>query len=450
MKLLLFLLLGIFLISFSSAIICNPNIASGCPDEPLVSPVITGANYSINTNYSDNAGHLQGYPASYFYPYSNPLNFKNATKLNEIGNPNASKTFSMGGNTITWTFTNPVGGMLWVLTGGWSGHVLEILDQSSVPNGNVGDHLLHIQTDRINVIAGHFVHNGSGTALLVDGKMELNGNLSGTNNICLSNGTNCAIPDLSNHTTYPIVSVPFRNLTQELDSENIEVYENEFYNTGDEILATTGTLSKSNIEPSAISISPANAIGNDGQLTIFGTGAGTGTTTNTVTTRVQGLCSMYYKGKWSLDNQTWNGTVVIGHYRTTSANDLNTLERGFGFIFNDTITGDRNLYGYSKLGASEQRTAGFTIGENNNYELLITTNCNPVINGVFTNSSIYARLSTNPKSSWTYLGYLDENLGQEDSNFGIWAETQVTATGLNRLTTDYWYVRQTKDSSITS
>jgi len=99
-------------------------------------------------------------------------NFNTVTgiSLDEIENPASSKAFSMGGNTVTWNFTNPVGGMLFNMTGGWSGHALEIMDSSAVPNGSVGDHLLHIESDRSNVIAGHFVNTSTGaTALKVDG-----------------------------------------------------------------------------------------------------------------------------------------------------------------------------------------------------------------------------------------------------------------------------------------
>lgn len=50
--------------------------------------VITGGNYSINTNYSDtcgNANTLNGYSSSYFYPYSNPFNFYNSSTLDLSG-----------------------------------------------------------------------------------------------------------------------------------------------------------------------------------------------------------------------------------------------------------------------------------------------------------------------------------------------------------------------------
>jgi len=108
-------------------------------------------------------------------------------KLNEINNPNASKTFTMGGNTIMWTFTNPVGGMVFNMTGGWSGHVLDIKDSSSVPIGSAGDHLFHVESDRLNVIPGHFNQSSGRTALLVEGNIVVAGIIN-TSNEVYSNG----------------------------------------------------------------------------------------------------------------------------------------------------------------------------------------------------------------------------------------------------------------------
>lgn len=89
--------------------------------------------------------------------------------LNSILSPDGNTTWSMGGNTLTYTFTNPVGGMLLNMTGGWSGHVFEIMDNSVTPSA-AGDHLLHIETSRENVIPAHFVNNHiSGHALHVEG-----------------------------------------------------------------------------------------------------------------------------------------------------------------------------------------------------------------------------------------------------------------------------------------
>ncbi len=87
--------------------------------------------------------------------------------LSQVGNPTENKTFTMGGNTVEWRFTNPVGGMLWNLTGAWSGHVLEIIDNGT-GSGSAGDHLWHMESARANVVVLHALHTGNGTALLVN------------------------------------------------------------------------------------------------------------------------------------------------------------------------------------------------------------------------------------------------------------------------------------------
>lgn len=93
-----------------------------------------------------------------------------AHTLNQILSPTANTTWSMGGNTLTYNFTNPVGGVIYNMTGGWSGHVFEIMDSSVAPSA-AGDHLLHIETSRQNVVAAHFINNhASGHALHVEGK----------------------------------------------------------------------------------------------------------------------------------------------------------------------------------------------------------------------------------------------------------------------------------------
>lgn len=56
----------LFLLSFSSALICDPTIPGGCPTDKPVSPIIAGANYSINVN---NTEHLQGRDTNSLYSY---------------------------------------------------------------------------------------------------------------------------------------------------------------------------------------------------------------------------------------------------------------------------------------------------------------------------------------------------------------------------------------------
>ena len=107
--------------------------------------------------------------------------------LDEIENPAASKTFSIGGNTIAWRFTNPIGGVDYVWTGAASGHLFN-LNQSgtSLPPGTMS-HLLHIQAEDTDAISLHTMHmDDSGTALLVDnGKV----NFSNADNVYVKNIT---------------------------------------------------------------------------------------------------------------------------------------------------------------------------------------------------------------------------------------------------------------------
>jgi len=88
--------------------------------------------------------------------------------LDQIGNPVADKIFTLGGHTIDWRFTNPIGGVRYLWEGGASGHLFELMEDSS---GNTlpGTHLLHVEANDIDTISGHFTHNNdAGTALMVD------------------------------------------------------------------------------------------------------------------------------------------------------------------------------------------------------------------------------------------------------------------------------------------
>lgn len=107
--------------------------------------------------------------------------------LDEIENPAGDVTFTLGGNTVVWNFTNPVGGMQFNFTGGWSGHALTIEDTSPVPNGSAGDHLLHVESDRVNVVPGHFVNETVGAiALKASGDTYIDGNLTAVDGITVS------------------------------------------------------------------------------------------------------------------------------------------------------------------------------------------------------------------------------------------------------------------------
>lgn len=71
----LILFLILFSCSFVLAIYEDCSLYGTCKP---VSPIISGANYSINVN---NSNFLEGFPASYFYQASNPFEFYNSTTL---------------------------------------------------------------------------------------------------------------------------------------------------------------------------------------------------------------------------------------------------------------------------------------------------------------------------------------------------------------------------------
>lgn len=139
-------------------------------------------------------------------------------KLNDIQNPDASHTILMGGNTLTWNFTNPIGGMLFNLTGGWSGHVLEILD-NAVTSSDIEDHLIHIETSRENVLSGHFVNNhANGRALYTKGQNILSslgsGAVQANSSGLLSSGTLPIASGGTGKTSFTAGQVLFGELAQ--------------------------------------------------------------------------------------------------------------------------------------------------------------------------------------------------------------------------------------------
>jgi hypothetical protein len=90
--------------------------------------------------------------------------------LNSIENPDGDKIFSVGGNTIGFKFTNPVGGMIFNWTGAASGHLFALTQTgNSVPPGSA-NHLLHIDSDDPDVLDLHIFHGGGiGQAFKVEG-----------------------------------------------------------------------------------------------------------------------------------------------------------------------------------------------------------------------------------------------------------------------------------------
>lgn len=79
--------------------------------------------------------------------------------LDLIGNPAANKNFNMANKLITWTFTNPAGGILYNYTGAASGHLLEI--NQNTGNVAANTHLLHIEATDTDALPLHLRHNGA-------------------------------------------------------------------------------------------------------------------------------------------------------------------------------------------------------------------------------------------------------------------------------------------------
>jgi len=115
------------------------------------------ANMSVNkTNYWDN------------------LNTPSDISLNELSSTiTGSKTFNMGGNVITWLFTNPITGMRFNWTAGASGHLTEFMEDSGggVPVGS-GNHLIHLEANDKDMLPFHIHHNNAAPvygSMLVEG-----------------------------------------------------------------------------------------------------------------------------------------------------------------------------------------------------------------------------------------------------------------------------------------
>lgn len=265
--------------------------------------------------------------------------------------------------------------------------------------------------------------------------------------------TNLPQQDLSNYPTKAEVAASYALLTEfnygKYDYLNLEVYENDFTDIS-HVQFTSGTIAKSNIEQTAYYLQPGNAVGNDAQIFFFGTGSGTGTTTNTTNTHSNKLKEFYYKGRWSFDDTTWRGQVVIGHSTSSSANDLNTLTHGVGFIYGSSgaLLSDGGLYGFTMSGAGTLTltAASAAIVKNTQFEVLCQSDASTVRNGTASSFAYYYRAITNGTiGAWTLLGTINSNIPGNCSNFGMWAETEMTSTGLNRLAVDYTHVIHTRD-----
>ena len=86
------------------------------------------------------------FDATWFWAQNENIN------LNELGNIEADKSFNMSNKTLTWDFVNPAGGMVFNVSGAFSGDFIELQQQT----GNPGQtHLLHAVAADNNVVGLH-------------------------------------------------------------------------------------------------------------------------------------------------------------------------------------------------------------------------------------------------------------------------------------------------------
>ena len=88
--------------------------------------------------------------------------------LNDLLAPTGDGSWNLSNKTLTYTFTNPAGGISYVWTGAASGHMFD-LDQNT-GNPGAGTHMLHVSADDVDVIPLHLSHaNGAANVMLIDG-----------------------------------------------------------------------------------------------------------------------------------------------------------------------------------------------------------------------------------------------------------------------------------------
>ena len=96
--------------------------------------------------------------------------------LDQIGNPGASKTFTMANKTLTWTWTTPTGGMDYNMTGAYTGDLIHIHQHTGNPGAGV--ELMHIEASDADVTALH-INVANDTAVWVDaGNVFIDGALT--------------------------------------------------------------------------------------------------------------------------------------------------------------------------------------------------------------------------------------------------------------------------------
>jgi hypothetical protein len=107
-------------------------------DDRVDALIQDGANGLITWAYDDGAGTLT--PSV-------------EVKLNDLSNPDGNTSFNMANKTLTFTFTNPAGGIFIEWTGAASGHLFEL--QQNTGNPSAGTHLMHIEWVDSDVVGIH-------------------------------------------------------------------------------------------------------------------------------------------------------------------------------------------------------------------------------------------------------------------------------------------------------
>jgi hypothetical protein len=233
----------------------------------------------------------------------------------------------------------------------------------------------------------------------------------------------------------------------------VRIYENDFWITGDgyyPYTSTGGSTGKINTAESSVFVRLTNTanVGADARLEFLGTQAGASTTANDGTINPNLTISFLWIGNKAIGNLSAN--FVIGCYATSTEQNLNTLNRGLGFKFNNTA-GDNNLYPFSQTVSGLTQLEGINISGTLEYLSLNITSNNPAnaYDSTATNFTFWKKQQND--AEWVNLGYIDTNIGYENegcSSWGIWLEKSVAGTTTSNPTiyTDYAEVIMSREN----
>lgn len=153
--------------SHASSGIIAFNVELDIGDEPVVNNFKVLNNLNVSGLIYGNGSQLNTNSSNYWDGLNSPANIA----LNDLSSTlTSSQIFTLGGNTIQWRFTNPVGGIVYNWTGAASGHLFTLKQTgNSIPPGAI-NHLLHIESEDSDVLDLHIHHTaGTGEAFRVQG-----------------------------------------------------------------------------------------------------------------------------------------------------------------------------------------------------------------------------------------------------------------------------------------